>query len=210
MSVLDPYDLEMHLLSAAYRLRTQARDRRGSVELWRVDPETGIPLSSKDMVGRKEAKSGLRLALEHVFTPLSLATGLLRRDLGEDGIVALGSLPQKEWSAQEHEWVDALVEQIQVKVHQLSSQGYFRASVDVEGYGLGEDRLSTAVCKFGRPDLTHAFQVTARGLEYAKQRVRGTRWERGPLTLREDVGETKWRNAPEHAKAYERSGDLIQ
>jgi len=192
--VLPDDDLEMQLLSVFARTARQGVDRRG--ETHAVDHATGLPLSSNDLLPRYKAVSGTSLALQLIVVPRQLASGILRRPVDEGAPVALGSIPPHEWTRQEAELVGALEEQLRHKVHQLAERhGWF--NVAAEEYEPGCPLV-------GEDGMTVAFKITYKGLQHAIEKVKGTKYELGAVSPQHDLGDAKWRAAPQWAQAEHR------
>lgn len=190
--MLSPHELEMHLLGLFYRLAVYGRDRAGAVVP--VHRETGLPVSADGLLPASRALRGRKLALEERVVPRRLAAGLLRRPLSlasPNRTRALATLPPEEWTGQETAWVDELEHQIKRTVHRLAqTKGWFVPQVLHDGapQPLGED------------GLTECFQITPQGLTEALRRVRGTRYDHGPLSVRDDLSEDEWATAPQWAR----------
>jgi hypothetical protein len=181
-TVIPDEELELQLYSVFARTARQVCDRRGDVAA--VDHRTGLPTSANDLLPRYKAVSGVGLALQLIVVPRQFAASMLRRPVpveqSESGHVALQAIPATQWTASETELVEALTEQIKIKVHQLAeSKGHFNPHG--EEFEPGRPLL-------GDDGLTCGFKITYKGLMHAIEKVRGTKYETGATNVEADLG----------------------
>lgn len=194
-----PYDqVEAHVLSVFVRA-TRCRDRRAQAGA--VDHNTGLPVSSANLLSRELAISGDRLAMELVVIPRSLAASILRRSVDksvhENGHVALQALPPSTWTDEERELVDALEHRIKVVAHRLEKNGWINTRPD----GMYEGEKLPYGTALNNDGMTCAFQITWEGLKEAKKRYKGTAWDQGPLSPEADLTREAWSKRPDWARS---------
>lgn len=201
--MLDWHECEMHLLSIFARVARTGVDRRPD-EMVQVDQGTGLPLSANDLRPTYAAITGRKLALDYVVVPRNLASAILgRSQRTPDGVeerVALAFIPPAEWSRPEREAVDALEERLKLTAARLADRhGWFNLQ-PLGGNIYDPDELMP----LDDHGLPMALQITYAGLDEALRRVRGTKWERGPRSLKDEVGSEKWAKAPQWAQQLAR------
>lgn len=193
MSLLDERELAHQILGAFYRVATQTKDRTPGAPI-NVDGFFGVPEDSTELEARATAFAGKRLALDLYIVPKNFAKAFLCRQVGKE-LVALYAIPPAEWDEDEKGCVDEMEYRIKRLVHKLSeSKQWF----DLQPQGGNpydpEERLD-----LGHDTMTMAFKIKPAGLEAAFRLIPGTKYEQGPKSVRDRVGE-KWQDAPQWLK----------
>lgn len=167
-------DLELSILAAFYCVR-KARDRlpdqftRGD-----VCAITGLPLSANDLKPIYRAESGDGLALSWTPVPSDMAASMIRYQTNpgvSDSEVEWKTLnlkPKDQWTTEEMDTHRELTFRIKLAAHQLASRGFMN---------LRPDDFEEGPQAFGEDGMTARIQITPLGLEEAKRRVKGTKYE---------------------------------
>lgn len=190
-----PRDDEVELLVLGFFANTawHARDRRANA--WGTlgeHPTLGLPQSANDLAPRTRAAHGDDLALSMQIPPGQLAEASIVRDDG----AALATVPKDAWTEDEAEAVAALTLRVKRVVHALAFRGC--AVTQPPGYHDGEPMA------LGEDGYTRCFKLTPKGLEEAKRRVRGTRFESRQVSILNAANEETRRTAPEWARSEHR------
>lgn len=187
--VPDDDTLELWLLGDVYRLLTQGRDRRAD-GAHVLDDATGLPLYVSDLRSDRDALRGEALALQWLVQPRQWA----RVHMG------LWAHAPETWSPEAADAVEVVAFKIGRVIRSLAARGYMDESPDLHGYGpMGPDQANGG--------WATAATFTPAGLEHARSRVRGTKYERGAVSCVHELpaekraGLPSWVASEYHAEA---------
>ena len=184
--------LEFSLLAWFWNVRYW-RDRQGTAFSKDTNKVTGLPNSANDLQPGWRAISGDRLALEVTPIPGDLATSMIKYETSDYGggveMRELTQKPRHEWTAEEIEVQAELTHRIKIAAHRLASRGLINLQPNDD-----QDKPQA----LGSDGLTARFQLLPAGLEEAKKRVAGGKYDgdvRGyhdALTVSERTQAPQW------------------
>lgn len=165
-------ELELALLAAFWNVR-YVRDRLPDQMVKDTCPITGLPMSANDLKPIHRAETGDGLAMSWTPIPSDLAASMIRYDSGNGEYRDLNLKPKAEWTQEEVDIHMTLTHRLKTAAHKLGAQGF----LNLQPLDMDENPQP-----FGDDGMTARIQITSRGLEEAKKRVRGTpfeNWRRG-------------------------------
>jgi len=201
----DVPDALKHLLSYFARL-TRRSDRRGIFGTVPINHATGLPESANDLVSRRDALSGPRLALECNVDLRGLAAATLRRETetseGERELVLLRHIPSVDWTDLEAEHVDHFELDLAMAAASAAEEhGWFDLDPLSHLYNdYAGDNGKTCLKQGGLPKRV---AIRWPGLKFAMEWVKrpeNKAWDKDPDRSDGMSAEAR-RNAPEWAKA---------
>ena len=183
--------LEFSILAYFWNVR-YFRDRQGTAFTNDTNRITGLPNSANDLMSGTRVVSGNTLALEVTPVPGDLATSMLKYEVNDGGVTELRELtmkPRNDWTTEEIELQAELTHRIKLAAHKLASRGWIILQPHDD-----QDKPQA----LGSDGMTARFQLTPSGLEEAKKRVSGTKYDgmvRGyqdALTTSEKLQTPEW------------------
>lgn len=191
-------ELELSLLAWFWNVRFW-RDRQASAFTANTNQATGLPESANDLLPTYRAVGGDRLALEVTPVPGDLAASMIKYETAQREWRELSIKPRHQWTDEERSTHEALTHRIKLAAHRLGEKGFLdlRPQDDQgEPQALGED------------GMTVRFKLTPRGLEEARRRVRGTKFEYMPRGWEDALAPSEKSQAPEWLQAQWRQGSV--
>ena len=168
MSLPTVQELELSIMGFFVQLERDGRDRRGDGVV-PVDEGTGLPISANDLAPAHRALYGMDLVLATSISPKRYARAMLFRS-DSQGQTALAMIQPERWTAEEAGLVAALEQRVRLAIRNLAQRGILR---DTPPIGPDGEPLPLDEAGFAQEA-----QITYSGLQEARRRVRGTRYER--------------------------------
>lgn len=194
-----PTELETSILAYFYNVR-HFRDRTPDAMYEDVCEVTGMPKNSSTLKPSYRAVSGDSLALEVTPIPSDLAAAMMTVDTPSGERTYLNLKPRHLWTAEETEIHGELTYRIKLAAHRMAEEGWINLQPpDWDGNPQ----------VFDETGMTARFQLTPRGLEAAKKKIRGTALESMKIGFAEALNTTQLAAAPEWVQAQKRHGDSI-
>lgn len=192
-------ELETALLAAFWNVRF-ARDRLPDGFVKDTCDITGMPVSANDIKPMYRAEGGDGLALSWTPVPGDLAASMIRYCVNpgsgqEAEYKDLNLKPRAQWTEEEVETHSVLTYRIKVAAHRLASHGWMNLQppdFDEKPQAFGDDGMCARI------------QITPSGLEEAKKRVRGTRFEHWIRGWKEALPASEFAKTPEWYQAQKR------
>lgn len=175
MAIMPPNEIELALLSLFYRTESETVDRTGSVDQTQIDPVSGLAISANSLAPRYAWRSGTELALDALYNPKLIARSMIyRTDTINKTVTPLTLVPPDTWTDSEAGAVRQLEREINAVLVRMKHNGMINPNPTV-----GEDGTPMPLRDEEHPFL---FRCTYKGLQEARKRVRGTRYEHGPTS----------------------------
>jgi hypothetical protein len=172
---------------------------RSKTGIAHLDPLTGQPRTSADQLSIAEGVGGAELAMQTWIVPRRFAAGFVRRastDPSDKHGIALATLADSLWTAQERAEVYETIQLVKRAVHRLHEAA---GAFDPQPPDLMD---GTPLPLDPQDGMTDGFKITWKGLKLAREFAREhpeIKWE--SLSPENDFGAEAWRLAPDHIRA---------
>lgn len=187
-------ELELSLLACFFNVRF-VRDRLPDQMVKDTCPITGLPMSANDLKPIYRAETGDGLALTWTPVPGDLAASMIKYDAGNGEYRDLNLKPRAQWTQEELDTHAVLTHRLKLAAHRLAAQGF----MNLQPLDMDEKPQP-----FGEDGMTARIQITSKGLEEAKKRVRGTKFENWRRGWAQAIAPSELAKTPEWFQAQQR------
>lgn len=171
-------NVTLAVLSLFYNVSKYWIDRSPQTMVKDVNELTGLPNNAADLAPKHAAKRGPELALDYTPVPSGVAASMLRYHAAADltctgvgdceGCRQLSNKPKAQWDEDELSVHAELTYRIKLAVHRLAGHGFANPQpLDFDGRPM----------PLGSDGMTVRFAITPAGLEEAKRRCAGTKYD---------------------------------
>lgn len=194
-------NVTLAVLSLFYNVSKYWIDRSPQAMIQHVNELTGLPEHARDLAPKHAAKRGPELAMDFTPVPSGVASSMLRYHAAADltctgvgdceGCRQLSNKPKAQWDDDELDVHAELTHRIKLAAHRLAAQGFVNPQpLDFDGRPM----------PLGPDGMTVRFAITPSGLEEARRRCVGTKYD-GKVGWEQAVTRAEFSKAPNWLKS---------